>query len=135
MEGSMFPDYMTPLHRFVAVSSAIIAVAILVGILLGWNVPMNNVLGINKSLRDVLVPFWAFIVPAFFVAEEAVFAPKADTHTPAQLNAFLKGQQTARIVWLVIGGSVGVLIGMQQPELPGTQIPNASTSQPQTSGG
>jgi hypothetical protein len=107
-------------HLAAIAAACIAAIAVLCSMLFGWNVYLDFI-GIHRTLRDVAVALWAFLLPAWFTVEEAWFTPK----DPALLNAFRERQSNARLTWTVAAGAVSVIIGMSAPS---TQpAPAAST--------
>ncbi|MFC7477958.1 hypothetical protein ACFQS7_26665 [Dankookia sp. GCM10030260] len=104
--------YMTPVHKAVFWLSIIGALAILAAMLFGARTSLESTLDINRTLRDVAIALWAFALPAFFVLEETLFAPR----DPVKLAIFMEDQRKARAVWLFVGGLVAVMIGATAPD-------------------
>jgi hypothetical protein len=101
--------------RFSAgIIATLIGVALLAGILFGWSVRLDKVLGVDRSLRDLSVALWAFLVPAWYQLEEAWFAPVGD---PDEMERFIQNQKKARLTWTIIGGAAAIVIGISAPNL------------------
>lgn len=105
------------------------ALAVLGSMLFGWRVYLD-VIGIHRSLRDVGVALWAFLLPAWFTVEEAWFSP---TNNPALLVVFRDRQSKARLTWTLAAGAVSVIIGMTSPSSP-TAPPESGSTAPATAG-
>ena len=73
-----------------------------------------DAIGIHRSLRDVAIALWSFLLPSWFTVEEAWFAPKDG----AELNDFRELQRKARLTWTIADGAVGILIGATAPSGP-----------------
>jgi formate-dependent nitrite reductase cytochrome c552 subunit len=73
-----------------------------------------DAIGIHRSLRDVAIALWSFLLPSWFTVEEAWFAPKDG----AELNDFRELQRKARLTWTIAAGAVGILIGATAPSGP-----------------
>ena len=97
-------------HLLAIAAACTAALAVLGSMLLGWNVYLDAI-GIHRTLRDVGVALWAFLLPAWFTVEEAWFTPK----DPDLLNVFRERQSNARLTWTVAAGAVSVIIGMSAP--------------------
>ena len=97
-------------HLLAIAAACIAALAVLGSMLLGWNVYLDAI-GIHRTLRDVGVALWAFLLPAWFTVEEAWFTPK----DPDLLDVFRERQSKARLTWTVAAGAVSVIIGMSAP--------------------
>ncbi|MDX3899365.1 MAG: hypothetical protein QHC40_02450 [Sphingobium sp.] len=92
-----------------------LAVILLIAILLGSGEPFPAGIGGKRSVRDVALALWTFLVPAWFMIEELWFSPpKSD---PAAIERFLVAQHKARVTWTVIGGAVAIMIGVTAPDL------------------
>ncbi|MBP2302699.1 hypothetical protein [Azospirillum picis] len=116
---------MTRLHIFAIVLAILCAIALLVGMLFGHQVTLERQLGLPRSLRDISVALWAFLLPAWFMLEDVWFAP--DGSDPAKIRRFRDAQQKARLTWVVVGGAVGIVIGLTAPNLPAMEQQNAPT--------
>jgi hypothetical protein len=101
---------MTWPHLITGGAACIAALAVLCSMLFGWNVFLDTI-GIHRTLRDVGVALWAFLLPAWFTVEEAWFTPK----DPRLLESFRKRQSNARLTWTLAAGAVSVIIGMSAP--------------------
>ena len=97
-------------HLMAIAGACIAAAAILGSMLFGWDIYLDSI-GIHRTLRDVAVALWAFLLPAWFTVEEAWFTPK----DPDLLNVFRERQSNARLTWTVAAGAVSVIIGMSAP--------------------
>src|SRR5215469_14537529 len=97
-------------HLVAIVAACTAAIAVLGSMLFGWNVYLDSV-GIHRTLRDVAVALWAFLLPAWFTVEEAWFTPK----DPDLLDVFRERQSKARLTWTITAGAVSVIIGMSAP--------------------
>ena len=107
---------MTSSHRLAVILATIGAVALLFAMLFGtWS--LEPYIGVPRSFRDTAVALWGFLLPAWFVVEEAWFAPPPNS-PPAEQAAFRAGQQKARLAWLIVGGAIGIVIGLTAPTLP-----------------
>ena len=97
-------------HLLAIVGACIAAVAVLFSMLFGWKIYLDDI-GIHRTLRDVAVALWAFLLPAWFTVEEAWFTPK----DPDLLDVFRERQSKARLTWTIAAGAVSVIIGMSAP--------------------
>ena len=97
-------------HLLAISAACIAALAVLASMLFGWKIYLNFI-GIHRTLRDVAVALWAFLLPAWFTVEEAWFTPK----DPVLLDVFRERQSKARLTWTVAAGAVSVIIGMSAP--------------------
>jgi hypothetical protein len=114
---------MTWPHLLAGAAACIAALAILCSMLFGWNVYLDAI-GIHRTLRDVGVALWAFLLPAWFTVEEAWFTPK----DPKLLDFFRERQSNARLTWTVAAGAVSVIIGMSAPSTQPATPASSSTA-------
>ena len=101
---------MTYSHIATVVAAAVAAMAVLAAMIFGWNYYLDMI-GIHRSLRDVSIALWSFLLPSWFTVEEAWFAPK----DPTKLNDFRDLQRKARLTWTIAAGAVGIIIGATAP--------------------
>src|SRR5437868_7711213 len=73
----------------------------------GWNIYLDAI-GVHRSMRDVAIALWSFLLPSWFTVEEAWFTPNDAT----KLNDFRELQRKARLTWTIAAGAVGILIGV-----------------------
>ena len=66
---------MTYGHMAAAGAATVAAAAVLAAMIFGWNYYLDAI-GIHRSLRDVAIALWSFLLPSWFTVEEAWFAPK-----------------------------------------------------------
>ena len=104
---------MTYGHIAAAAAATVAAAAILAAMIFGWNYYLDAI-GIHRSLRDVAIALWSFLLPSWFTVEEAWFAPKDG----AELNDFRELQRKARLTWTIADGAVGILFGATAPSGP-----------------
>ena len=104
---------MTYGHMAAAAAATVAAAAVLAAMIFGWNYYLDAI-GIHRSLRDVAIALWSFLLPSWFTVEEAWFSPKAG----AELNDFRELQGKARLTWTIAAGAVGILIGATAPSSP-----------------
>jgi hypothetical protein len=104
---------MTYGHMAAAAAATVAATAVLAAMIFGWNYYLDAI-GIHRSLRDVAIALWSFLLPSWFTVEEAWFSPKDG----AELNDFRDLQRKARLTWTIAAGAVGILIGATAPSGP-----------------
>jgi len=104
---------MTYGHIAAAAAATVAAAAILAAMIFGWNYYLDAI-GIHRSLRDVAIALWSFLLPSWFTVEEAWFSPK----DAAKLDDFRELQRKARLTWTIADGAVGILIGATAPSGP-----------------
>jgi hypothetical protein len=102
---------MTWTHIAAATLAGVAALVLLASMIFGWNYYLDYI-GVHRTLRDVAVALWAFLLPAWFTVEETWFSPVNDA---TQLNIFRERQQKARLTWTIVAGAVSVLIGATAP--------------------
>src|SRR5215469_7510206 len=98
---------MTYGHMAAAGAATVAAAAVLAAMIFGWNYYLDAI-GIHRSVRDVSIALWSFLLPSWFTVEEAWFAPK----DKAKLDDFRDLQRNARLTWTIAAGAVGILIGV-----------------------
>jgi hypothetical protein len=98
---------MTYGHIAAVLAATAAAVAVLAGMILGWNIYLDAI-GVHRSVRDVAIALWSFLLPSWFTVEEAWFTPNDAT----KLNDFRELQRKARLTWTIAAGAVGILIGV-----------------------
>lgn len=102
---------------------------LLVGMLLGFNVSLKDIIGVDRSLRDICVALWAFLLPAWFTIEDTWFKP--DPANVEEATRYLEGQRKARITWTLAAGAIAVVIGATAPApLPNGNNPNKQVIAP-----
>jgi hypothetical protein len=105
-------------YKIMHVSSIVVAIAmaiaLLYAILFGFDVSVEKLLGVKRSLRDVAIVLWTILLPGWFWFEEAWFAPQPSDATA--VNAFLENQRKARLTWVLIASAIGAVIGWSAPE-------------------
>lgn len=104
---------MSKAHSWTVAAAAVVALLLLWAVLVGGRVSLAESVGVERSLRDVAVAMWAFLLPAWFTLEEAWFAPP--THQSQKLAAFHRTQRAARITWTTVSGAVAIVIGSSAP--------------------
>lgn len=82
----------------------------------------------NRSIRETCTLLWAFLFPAWWQLEDILFAPRED---PQLLKQFYEGQQKARYAWLLLAGSVAIIIGNTPSQLPDETSSEKSKKHPQ----
>ena len=97
---------MTYGHMAAAGAATVAAAAVLAAMIFGWNYYLDAI-GIHRSLRDVAIALWSFLLPSWFTVEEAWFAPKVG----AELNDFRELQRKARLTWTIAAGAIAIIIG------------------------
>ena len=124
---------MTHGHMAAAAAATVAATAVLAAMIFGWNYYLDAI-GIHRSLRDVAIALWSFLLPSWFTVEDAWFSPKDG----AELNDFRELQRKARLTWTIAAGAVGILIGATAPSGPSqthtTYNPPISISVPSKAG-
>lgn len=105
---------MTLWHRMAAYAATLVGLALLAGALFGWNYHLNA-FGSERTVRDVSVALYSFLVPVWFTLERECWEPdKKDS----EYNRFKRGQRIAQAIWIAIGGLIGIIIGIG-PKLSG----------------
>jgi hypothetical protein len=97
---------MTFWHRVAAYAATLGALALLAGALWGGN-DHFTVFGLDRTVRQVLVGLYSFLLPIWFALEQACWEP--DKNDP-NCGRFRRGQRIFRIIWIVIGGGVGIIV-------------------------
>jgi hypothetical protein len=110
-------------HLLAIAGACIAAVAVLSSMLFGWKIYLDDI-GIHRTLRDVAVALWAFLLPAWFTVEEAWFTPK----DPDLLDVFRERQSKARLTWTIAAGAVSAIIGMSAPSTQPAPAASGSTA-------
>lgn len=104
---------MSKYHIWTIVGAGLVALLLLAAMLLGGTFSLADSVGIDRSLRDVAVALWAFLLPAWFTLEEAWFAPPSSQEQ--KLAAFHRTQRAGRITWTTVSGAVAIVIGSSAP--------------------
>jgi len=97
---------MTYGHIAAVLAATIAAAAVLAGMLFGWNIYLDTI-GVHRSVRDVAIALWSFLLPSWFTVEEAWFSPK----DAAKLDDFRELQRKARLTWTIAAGAIAIIIG------------------------
>ena len=100
-------------HIAAVLAATVAAATVLAGMIFGWNIFLDTI-GVHRSVRDVAIALWSFLLPSWFTVEEAWFSPK----DPAKLDDFRELQRKARLTWTIAAGAVGILIGATAPSGP-----------------
>jgi hypothetical protein len=98
---------MTYGHLDTVIAATVAAVALFAAMIFGWDHYLDAI-GIHRSLRDVAIALWAFLLPSWFTVEEVWFAPK----DPVKLDEFRELQRKARLTWTVVAGAVSIIISI-----------------------
>lgn len=61
---------MSRAHQITIFAAIAGALLLLAGMLLGHDVSLKDAVGVNRSVRDVAIALWAFLLPAWFTLEE-----------------------------------------------------------------
>jgi hypothetical protein len=120
-------------HIAAVLGATVAAIALFGAMIFGWNYYLDAI-GIYRSLRDVAIALWAFLLPSWFTVEEAWFSPK----DPAELDDFRDLQRKARLTWTIVAGAVGIIIGVTAPSgssAPAHTTNNQAISVPAKTGG
>ena len=97
---------MTYGHIAAVLAATIAAAAVLAGLIFGWNIYLDTI-GVHRSVRDVAIALWSFLLPSWFTVEEAWFSPK----DAAKLDDFRELQRKARLTWTIAAGAIAIIIG------------------------
>jgi hypothetical protein len=97
---------MTYSHIAAVLAATIAAAAVLAGMIFGWNIYLDTI-GVHRSVRDVAIALWSFLLPSWFTVEEAWFSPKDAT----KLDDFRELQRKARLTWTIAAGAIAIIIG------------------------
>jgi hypothetical protein len=97
---------MTYSHIAAVLAATVAAAAVLAGMIFGWNIYLDAI-GVHRSMRDVAIALWSFLLPSWFTVEEAWFAPKDAT----KLDDFRELQRKARLTWTIVAGAIAIIIG------------------------
>ena len=97
---------MTYSHIAAVLAATVAAAAVLAGMIFGWNIYLDTI-GVHRSVRDVAIALWSFLLPSWFTVEEAWFAPKDAT----KLEDFRELQRKARLTWTIAAGAIAIIIG------------------------
>jgi uncharacterized membrane protein YfcA len=105
---AVFGGYeMTYGHLAAVLAASVAAVVLFASMILGWNYYLDAI-GIHRTLRDVAIALYAFLLPSWFTVEEAWFSPK----DPAKLESFRELQRKARLTWTIVAGAISIIIGI-----------------------
>jgi uncharacterized membrane protein YfcA len=123
---------MTYGHLAAVLAASVAAVALFASMILGWNYYLDAI-GIHRTLRDVAIALYAFLLPSWFTVEEAWFSPK----DPAKLESFRELQRKARLTWTIAAGAISIVIGItgSSGSPPPVRATNPPISVPSTPGG
>ena len=97
---------MTYGHIAAVLAATIAAAAVLAGMIFGWNIYLDTI-GVHRSVRDVAIALWSFLLPSWFTVEEAWLSPK----DAAKLDDFRELQRKARLTWTIAAGAIAIIIG------------------------
>jgi len=97
---------MTFWHRVAAYAATFGGLALLAGALFGWNHHLT-VFGSDRTVREVSVAPYSLLLPLWFTLEQEYWEP--DKNDP-NCGRFRRGQRIFRIIWIVIGGGVGIIV-------------------------
>jgi hypothetical protein len=117
---------MTYGHLAAILAASVAAVALFAAMILGWNYYLDFI-GIHRTLRDVAIALYAFLLPSWFTVEEAWFSPKDAT----QLESFRELQRKARLTWTIVAGAISIVIGITGSS--GSPYPAHTTNSPSMS--
>lgn len=92
-------------HRLVVLSANVLALIVLLSALFGFNVHLDDIFGVSRTLREVSTAAWALLVPAWFTIEDQ-WAPTEEE----KLKEFRHAQQTGRIIWATVGALVFTVV-------------------------
>jgi hypothetical protein len=124
---------MTYSHIAAVLAATVAAAAVLAGMILGWNIYLDAI-GVHRSMRDVAIALWSFLLPSWFTVEEAWFAPKDAT----KLEDFRELQRKARLTWTIAAGAIAIIIGATAQSTDSSRAHNADNppiSAPSKTGG
>jgi hypothetical protein len=124
---------MTYGHLAAVLAASVAAVGLFAAMILGWNYYLDAI-GIHRTLRDVAIALYAFLLPSWFTVEEAWFSPK----DPARLESFRELQRKARLTWTIAAGAISIVIGITGSSGPSPQAHttnNPPVSVPSRTGG
>jgi hypothetical protein len=112
--------FTSPHHLVAAALAVVVALLLIAGMLLGGMRSLPDVFTVHKSIRDIAVALWAFLLPAWFMLEEVWFGPPASE--PERLARFRAGQRKAQQTWVIVGGAVAIIIGLSASPLSGSAV-------------
>lgn len=124
---------MTYGHLAAVLAASVAAVLLFGSMILGWNYYLDAI-GIHRTLRDVAIALYAFLLPSWFTVEEAWFSPK----DPTKLESFRELQRKARLTWTIAAGAISIVIGITGSSGPSSQAHttnNPPISVPSKTGG
>jgi len=76
---------MTYGHIAAVLAATIAAAAVLAGMIFGWNIYLDTI-GVHRSVRDVAIALWSFLLPPWFTVEEAWFHQKMPQNSTIFVN-------------------------------------------------
>ena len=76
---------MTYGHIAAVLAATIAAAAVLAGLIFGWNIYLDTI-GVHRSVRDVAIALWSFLLPPWFTVEEAWFHQKMPQNSTIFVN-------------------------------------------------
>lgn len=104
-------------HPIAIVLACLGAVVLLAGMLFGAHKSVNDLIAVDinvdRSVRDVSLALWTFLLPAWFSVEEQWFSP--EERDAAKKNRFAEGQKKARYTWTVVAGAMAIILGISAP--------------------
>lgn len=122
---------MTKYHIGTVILAVVSAVGILLAMVFGHEATLESI-GVNRTVRDVAIALWAFLLPAWFTLEEAWFAPP-DEDTDA-VAAFQRLQTRGRLTWTIAAGAIAIVIGTSAPATAGAETDTAPAAEENRSG-
>jgi hypothetical protein len=124
------------LHHVAVFLAIFVGIALLCGMLFGGGrSKIQDYIGLDRSIRDISVALWSFLLPSWYTIEANFFAPVDEK----ALIDFHRNQSNARYFWTVMGGAVAIIIGVSAPPLSqqpqsGGSTPAITAPQPSNSG-
>lgn len=113
------------LHSIAIAAVNVLAFLLILGMLLGGEVLMPEQFHIDRTVRDLSIALWTFIIPAWFSLETATFSPR--TGGAAAKAKFYDNQRVGQIWATFVGTVVAIILGLSS--LPASEAASAFQKQ------
>lgn len=113
-------------HKAAIFLAICVQVALVAGVLFGFNVQLEPYIGVRRTLREVSVALWAVLVPGWFALEARIFSPK--DRRDERFAAFVEAQRTGHGVATLLGAVIAATLGTSAPPVKDVSLPASQTS-------
>ena len=98
------------LHHIAIAAVNLVAVLLILGMLMGAEIKMPEILHVDRTIRDLCIALWSFVIPAWFVLETATFCPRTDDL--AAKTQFYENQRVGQMWATFVGTVVAIILGL-----------------------